>query len=421
MQRFSVTPTDLLFFRDGRPMETGEGSGGHGSRWPFPTVLFDAIHAALHRAFPENSAPQDWDVRHQARGHNGRQGDLRFGGLRTVGPFPQEKSGDWLFPAPLDARPGADKAAHALRILRPGAGRCNLPMPLSALAASNQSQSKDPVPAWWTKGDMEAFLLHGTAQVRELPEPLWTTEWTTGIGIDPLRGTQDGARIYSASYLRLHSDVSLGCAGMLPGTGGVADALDVLFPADARIVCGGQQRVCNVRRINMPLAEVLPRSAPVPGEKVKWSLLSPAIFPKSSGHPGGWLPSWVDPQTGRVLLPREKPARQPGESRHRWRQRSLQNVTPLDVTLIAACVGKPEVVTGWSDHLVTADGARGSAKPTRLAVPAGSVYYFEGPDARLLAKLLSWHGSGDDIPQCRSGALGEKGLGLGVTAPWTEF
>ena len=28
-------------------------SGGHGARWPEPSIAFDALHAALHRAFPD--------------------------------------------------------------------------------------------------------------------------------------------------------------------------------------------------------------------------------------------------------------------------------------------------------------------------------------------------------------------------------
>ncbi len=40
-------PTDVLFFRDGRPIS---GSlAGHGAAWPMPTVVNAALHAALHR------------------------------------------------------------------------------------------------------------------------------------------------------------------------------------------------------------------------------------------------------------------------------------------------------------------------------------------------------------------------------------
>ena len=421
MKCYSITPSDLLFFRDGRPMETGEGSGGHGARWPFPTVFFDAIHAALHRAFPERSGIQEWEAPHKARGSNGRQGQLRFGSLRTLGPFPRRSDGGWLFPAPLDARQGGDGALHALRPSEVSAGTSNLPKPLTAVPLSNQPPSKEASPLWWTAEQLSRYMENGSlpADAKMITSPLWKVEWTTGIGTDPGRDTQDGSRIFSASYLRLCSDVSLGCASHLPSAG-MEDALQALFPESGHIVCGGQQRVCSVEKEGTSLAETLPRSTPPGSSRVKWTLISPAIFPKSSGHPGGWLPSWVNPETGQVILPKEKPDRMPGETRVAWRRR-WNKVAPLDVRLVAACVGKPEIVTGWSDFLRGPDGIPGTGKSTRLAVPAGSTYYFEGKDAPLLGALLAWDGAGPDTPQSRSGALGEKGLGLGVTGPWQPF
>jgi hypothetical protein len=415
MKRYAITPSDLLFFRDGRPMETGEGSGGHGARWPFPTIFFDAIHAALHRAFPESAGLQPWEHSHKARGSNGRVGALRFGSLRTVGPFPRTADGNWLFPAPLDAKPGANGCVHALRLKTLPASASNLPSPLTAIAVSDQAATKDAPPPWWTAREISTFLETGRLPVAHRPA-LWDTEWTTGIGTDSSRDTQDGSRIFSAAYLRLKPGVSLGCASVLP-ISGAGDGLHELFPDTGHIICGGQQRICSVKQEHTRLAETLPHSAFKEGTRVKWTLLSPAIFPKSPDHPGGWLPSWVDPVSGQVLLPREKPPRRGGESRAKWRRSWCDNA-PLDVKLVAACIGKPEVVTGWSDFLRGSDAKAGAGKTTRLAVPAGSSYYFEGPDAPLLSRLLSWDGAGTELPQTRSGALGEKGLGLGVTGHW---
>ena len=48
MNTILLEPTDVLFFRDGRPMS---GSlSGHGAAWPLPNVISHAFHAALHRA-----------------------------------------------------------------------------------------------------------------------------------------------------------------------------------------------------------------------------------------------------------------------------------------------------------------------------------------------------------------------------------
>ena len=48
MNTILLQPTDVLFFRDGRPM-TGS-LAGHGAAWPMPNVINSAFHAALHRA-----------------------------------------------------------------------------------------------------------------------------------------------------------------------------------------------------------------------------------------------------------------------------------------------------------------------------------------------------------------------------------
>jgi hypothetical protein len=87
------------------------------------------------------------------------------------------------------------------------------------------------------------------------------------------------------------------------------------------------------------------------------------------------------------------------------------------------------VLTGWSErlHLLEREDAERGPRPTLLAVPAGAVYYFEGPDAPLLADALAWHGSRAENPSRnriinrRSTLLGEKGFGLGVCGTWHFF
>jgi hypothetical protein len=52
MPVYTLTPTDVLFFRDGRPMEV---AGGHGARWPEPSLIFDGIHAGAAPGFSTNA------------------------------------------------------------------------------------------------------------------------------------------------------------------------------------------------------------------------------------------------------------------------------------------------------------------------------------------------------------------------------
>jgi len=486
MPAYTITPEDILFFRDGRPMET---AGGHGARWPEPSVIFDALHAALHRAFPD---PQAWEHSHRyGRSSNrdmNRARTQRFGSLATAGPFPVWKDGRWLFPAPADATPSTQQSTWLLRpMLKDQSDRSdqsNLPVPLRYPVASFAPPTKDTLPPWWSARAWQAYLA-GTLPDRAeqfTDDDLFAREWHTGIAIDPATQTtghgEAAGKIYAAQYLRLRHGVSMGIHATMPMKNGYPDQYEEriteLFPANRTLIVGGQQRVCQVEEIldarqPVPLGKLLPVSPPITGTRVKWVLLSPAVFPSIkadpdkgiTAHPGGWLPNWVAPcdnypvrrgdqiehvQAGRVLLKAE-PARQPGESREAWRKR-VREAPFLNCRLVAAVIPKPIPITGWTErlHLLASEreiwereGAPHGPRPTLLAVPAGAVYYFEAAsetEAQNLAAALAWHGPLTDssdpshpsdpsnyttIRNRRSTLLGEKGFGLGVCGTWQFY
>jgi hypothetical protein len=202
-----------------------------------------------------------------------------------------------------------------------------------------------------------------------------------------------------------------------------------------------------VQPASTSLAKVLPVAGATNGTRVKWVLLTPAIFPKIEedtakaipAHPGGWLPNWVDQASGRVKLKFRT-----GEVRRRWneaKQRTVREAdqeTAIAASLVAARIPKPIPVVGWTErlHLLadekshwirTDDENAHGPRPTHLAVPAGAVYYFEAdsPDeAHKLAVALNWHGCEPNpttIKNRRSTLLGEKGFGLGVCGTWQFF
>jgi len=469
MPTYAITPEDVLFFRDGRPMEAGAGSGGHGARWPEPSVIFDALHAALHRALPQR---EEWEHRHDwarssQRPHKGDQSQ-RFGSLATAGPFPM-REGAWFFPRPQDVTTEDRLAPTLLPMKNPG-GHSDLPTPLRHPLASLAEPSKEEPSPWWTKQAIEAYLSGGD----KLPAQPWAfsddslfaREWHTGIAIDPDTQTtgrgEAAGRIYSAQYLRLRDGVTLGIHATMPMKNGHPDGrkerLTELFPAHRTLIVGGQQRACQVEPLEsqnktVALERLLPLSQRITGERIKWLLLSPAVFPaiaddkpNISAHPGGWLPNWVAPAdnfcirqgdkmvevpSGQVLLKGEPP-RGRGESREAWRDR-VRMGRFLDCRLVAARIPKPIVLTGWTERLhllehAKADGdesLRHGPRPTLLAVPAGAVYYFEGTEAPHLAEVLSWHGGQAEniqaIQHRRSTLMGEKGFGLGVCGTWSFY
>ena len=493
MPAYTITPQDILFFRDGRPMEAGAGSGGHGARWPEPSVIFDALHAALHRAFPEVERTAEgeptWEHEHRfGRSSNrdmGRQRTQRFGSLATAGPFPvlagtgrPPAAGGWLFPRSQDVTTH-DSLAPALLPLKHPAGHSDLPAPLRYPLASRAEPAKDEPLPWWTKPAVEAYLnsenLADPARWAFSDEDLFVREWHTGIAIDPDTQTtgqgEAAGRIYAAQYLRLCDGVHLGIHATMPREYEpqhlLEELITKLFPASRTLIVGGQQRCCHVEAIEhegrpLRLSDLLPVSQAVSGERVKWLLLAPAVFPAVAGgaverpdgttvqinsHTGGWLPNWVAPhdgfqvargkgaeavERGRVLLKAE--ISRNGQPRDGWRKR-VQEAPFLDCRLVAARIPKPIVLTGWTErlhllHHEKTDGGedlKHGPHPTLLAVPAGAVYYFEGKDAPRLAHILSWHGDpkaedfGLIIKNRRSALLGEKGYGLGVCGTWDFY
>jgi CRISPR type III-B/RAMP module-associated protein Cmr3 len=443
MHYYTLTPHDLLFFRDGRPIET---SGGHGARWPEPSVIFDALHAALWRAFPEET-PQPWEHRHdfERSSHRPHKGNTqRFGSLKTAGLFPVWTDGRWLFPAPADVTADPSLSGWQL-ILQKIRGSTNAPASfLKYFPASHAKPSKETIPPWWSRATWQSYLSGKCPDRAELfqASELFTDEWTTGIGMDPHTQTQDGQRIYSAQYLRLKDNVRCGfCASMPMKRNGKADevheCIENLFDSTRTIIVGGQQRVCSVEPCNhscpLPLGKTEGFAQHERKWLVKWILLTPSIWPliknENNGfHPGGWLPSWVNHSDGQVKL-------LDGPGKNAAARRKVPEGNPIGAQLVAACVPKPIPIVGWTErlhllkdeaHIWQPSGEPGHGpRATHLAVPAGAVYYFEADSedaARKLAAALNWHGSESNpttIKNRRSTLMGEKGFGLGVCGTWS--
>lgn len=432
MSLYSIKPQDVFFFRDGRPMETGQGTGGHGANWPMPSVIFDALHAALHRAFGQKLGT-----------------GFHFGSLSTAGPFPQIQSNDheeWLFPSPHDlvmVEHGEPCEGQLIPTPRDASGNIasDLPELLSYVLRSPAKPSKLQPDAWRTKHAIESYLRGEDAPSGSTysTSDIFLSEWTTGIRIDPETETQDGEHIYSAEYLRLRDETAFGVHAFMPRDRKGRDPLDcdleTLFPESGQIVVmGGQQRSCKVHPLQArDLTTVLPLSQFQPiNEFVKWVLVSPAIFPRVASaengeHPGGWLPNWVSTD-GKVLLRsfQDQGGFYTNRQDRRTRRKSRHlNSKPIDARLVAVRLKGSEPVTGYSARAHLPSTAAGP-RPLHHAVPAGTVYYFQAESpgaAQELATALSWHANQtanlDHVLNRRSGYLAEKGFGLGVCGNWT--
>lgn len=448
MNTILLEPTDVLFFRDGRPM--GGSSSGNGAAWPLPNVINLAFHAALHRAGLQG-------VHEHRRGRSGDYSDTRdrkFGSLVTAGPFPVCTNGEehtCFFPRPDDS----DDSGLPILLPFRSADSSSLVAPCRYPVVSSKPPSKESSKQWWSEGAWNSYLGTNSGNTlvnlsfKKSDDEFSDTEHTYGIGIKPETGTVEEGMFYSAHYLRLRPGWKLGVFATAPDknfqheTHG-NDLVKVLLNGNGcQILTGGQQRVCTAT-LDLSKNDRLPLPCgmsgafyrdPVSGKHlVKWVLLSPAIFPaieaglskrgtERKAHPGGWLPTWICPETGDVLL-------QTIDEAERKRRRSLNasgqgyaSAPDIDARLVAAIVGKPITVTGYALPHEAAGRVEGGAKPTLLAAPPGSVYYFECESeeaAHKLANALNWHGDtpGTVIRNRRSTLMGEKGFGLGICGTW---
>ena len=457
MNTILLQPTDVLFFRDGRPMI---GSlAGHGAAWPMPNVINAAFHAALHRSGFATAAHSH---RRGARGvyAEDAQRDRKFGSLVTAGPFPVRDKKFWFFPRPHDLQDATLQPA-----LLPADSfdsvQSSLPDPLKYAVANGLPPSKESrAKAWLSRVAYERYLTGAGSALKD-DESLndadfADTEHTIGIAIDPATGTagQGDAtgKIYSAHYLRLRETWQLGvCAAAEDKAFNHPHHKNDLVKAllnggQHQIIVGGQQRICSASCV-ADAALPLPRGKTNGFREhdgkclVKWILLTPAVWPaieadskrRINAHTGGWLPNWVAQKTvhfeseavgaGDVLL-------LDGPGREKARRKILQAGKRIKARLVAAIVPKPLIVTGWAlpDEAGETEAERtGGAQSAHLAVPAGAVYYFEADTSEEAAKLaaaLNWHGNEAaslTIKNRRSTLLGEKGFGLGVCGTWEFF
>lgn len=415
----SIIPRDVLYFRDARPL--GGTADGNGAQWPLPTVWHSAVLSAFHRTFSEQEIGL-FAKRHE----HARRGDRNFdrlkrtkavfGGLKTLGPFPK-KDGKIYFPVPADLIPDGDVPAQLLPCEIPADALGNLPAPLKYVLWKNAKPTKAE-PWQWISAEGLADYLAGAKPETLKPHlaknsDFFDTEARPGIALSPETGVVSDGKFYSAEYLRLKPGVEMAVSvdALSVGRNGTTDLWEKFCGEKSRnaLIFGGQRGVIRTEELRKGKIR-LPENADFSGKRLKWTLLSPALFD------AGWRPGFVDAKTGEVQL-KSVPARAAGESRASWRQRCA-GAARIGATLVAARIGKPLLASGWkinSDENAKNSGNDGGGAPkaSRLFVPAGSVYYFECADeasARMLCASL--HGN------VKSDRFGEQGCGLGVCSAW---
>ena len=381
MKNYRITPHDLLFFRDGRPLDRNKQDEdhrniGHGAFWPRPDHLYNAVMHSL--------------IGSRAAGESGEYG--KFGGLQTTGPFPLKRNEDGtetlFLPRPLDW----DCLLEEIP-----AGATDAP-PFIRHGFIDRVEGKKDYPAWIPCKAYSAYLSGNSLPVLDKTS-LFGVEPRVGNTLDPSTGAskrvadKNRSGQYEAQYLRLEQGVSMWSSIT------DADHPDATIPHVA--IMGGQGLLVFVEQDSslQKLESIFARPETLGGDGpfyVRWTLLAPALFEQT-----GWLPGWVDASLdGKVRLKERELPRLERECRSAWKERQKAIPELEGVHLDAAFVGKPTVFSGYD----TVDGV----KPTRLAVPAGSCYVFRCDSRDAANALVSL------LHLTRKSDFGSQGFGIGL-------
>ena len=166
---YELTPRDVLFFRDARPMDTQKRQStnlrmvGHGANWPRPDLLFSAV---IHTLLGDPDKPEVQ--------HYGSVTDLA-----VRGPFPL-REGTLYLPRPLD---------WDMKLIPITKETTDLPAPLTHGFLDN-TEGKKSLPAWVSTEGYACYLRGETVAGVETKIPeLYHREPRVGTTLDDTKHT----------------------------------------------------------------------------------------------------------------------------------------------------------------------------------------------------------------------------------------
>jgi len=387
-----LKPLDVLLFRDARPFEAGDTGR---TQWPTPATFAGLIKSHITRSFlnaesarwhgHHGKAPveQPWHVRVKLRGpwlYVAEPGAVQDWNART-GRTVNAVEGP-LTAAPADlVRLGkhADAKLARLRPLEsPELPGWRPPCPGMRpmwLAPKVDAAKSEPAAGWLDARGLKRHLAGDDLNVADIhsPDAVAVREDRTGIGVDAERLTADQEQglIYSASFLRLAPGVCFYGEVDWPDDAPRAPALDDVFPLGLVLPWGGERRGVIVERTtSFDWKSIEPTEA---NGNLLTLLVTPGVF--SNGE-------------------------------HRWK--------PVEQgTLRAACVPKPLPVSGWDLAGVAENDHQPRPRPTRFAVPAGTVYLWSRGKRNADTPIAAGLRSLCDKPQDA-----DNGWGLALSGIW---
>ena len=366
-----LQPNDTFFFRDGRPFTKGEQSEGHSIFPPLPSTVLGALRTAYIAEFGDLSLFYSGGMRDAIGTPESLGNAMRVRGIFLANS--RDNRLDMFFPVPLDLIYKKDEEKDdntPLHLLTPQSKNFvsngiidNLliwPPPKSTDSDKDEASRKDPIDS-----DADGLLRVGaiTRYLQGNDQNLLLTNRTSLIERESKTGIARNRYTLSSEERMLYRIDMSRFKNRDGNYGFIVDyECPEKLPQKGLLKLGGEGKSFVYQHSNDDFSSLSShleavKSAIQSTGRFKLYFATPTIFE------GGWLPSWLNSDT----LSGDYP---------------IESATPISLKLTTAAVGKPVSVGGW-------DMAKGEAKPTYRAVPAGSVYYFELDDKNQIDDLIA--------------------------------
>ena len=358
-----LQPNDTFFFRDGRPFTKGEQSEGYSIFPPLPSTILGALRTTY--------IAEHGDLSSFYAGNGklvkiiGTPEPDSLGSMHLKGVFLADRKSNIYYPIPFDLVTKKDvqvvKEKNKLYKLEPSPEKPHFisNSPLNQHLRWNEDDEDVETEASDRLGhlDIRNYFLGVQKPLKSKPfEDFVRLEPKTGIERDHKTLTSKDNMLYRINMSRFQSRfLNTKEWKALPELGFVVDyECNIELPENGMLKLGGEgksffyKKSCHnpdplATKEDMKALKEAIRSSGA----FKLYFATPAIFDQ------GWLPKWI----------------------HKNTYKNIYNAKyqSLAFELRTAAVGKFIAIGGW-------DMKQNAPKPTRQAVPAGSVYYFKIPD-----------------------------------------
>ena len=362
--RLFLQPNDTFFFRDGRPFTKGEQSEGYSIFPPLPSTILGALRTAY--IAEQGDLPSFYAGNGKIAKIIGTPEPDSLGSMQLKGVFIADRKSGIYYPIPYDlvTKKEAKRKEEINKLYKLESS----PEKLESSPEIRNFISNSPLNHHlrWDEDDEDVeseisgrlrhlyirqYLLGKQKTFRLSPiENFVCDEPKIGIERDYNTSTSKDNMLYRINMRRFQSKfLDMSELGLV-----VDYKCDKELPTNGLLKLGGEgksfshKKSCHnpdplaTKKDMDDLKEAIRSSG-----AFKLYFATPAIFDR------GWLPKWIHKNTDK--------------NTYNAKYKSLS------FELRTAAVGKPIAIGGW-------DMKKNMPKPTRQAMPAGSVYYFKIPD-----------------------------------------